>query len=367
MKFFKYIFLCSLLFPLSCGKQGKDTKDDPYKDYYDTRRDDDTRRGDSRRQSSGSCGDLTNRDDEISRLKRRSDKISAELEHRFDGGFYYDAYDGEECEESEACMEICDSFPFARRNRKKCHNSPRALVEKLEDGVFTLLNICEADSVDISPGLIAGMLDMDVDEMADLVEDKMSEGDLKSFLAWVAVNEDIAEVFLKEDRRSEIMEKAFKKLGKLQPEVENNEETGLNVGLIQSEDSFFHLSAYESNSAAFQIGYEVLKSVCSSKDCKMNLLCARDSQSRSRRSRIFGRSSNITECRTSSEQGRRARSSGFCYIHGAVSWNYLNELIEDRDIRDNDFVGEENEITVEKCNEYCDSRDRDNEKCTIVQ
>ena len=350
--------------------QGKDSKDDPYKDYYDTRKDDDSQRdNDYSRQSSGSCGDLANnRDEELRRLKRGSDEISAELEHRFDGGFYYDAYDGEECEESEACMGICDSFPFARKSKKKCYNSPRAFVEKLEDAVFTLLNICEADSVDISPGLMAGMLDMDVGEVAELVEDRMSEGDLKSFLAWVAVNEDIAEVFLKEDRRSEVMEKAFKKLGRFQPEANKAEETGLNVDLIQGEDSFFYLSALENNSAAFQIAYEVLTSACSSKDCKMNLLCARDVQSRSRRrSRVFGRSSNITECRTSSEQGRRGRSSGFCYVHGAASWSYLNELIEDREIRDNDFLGEENEITVEKCNEYCDSGDRDNEKCTIVQ
>lgn len=342
-KFFKSLFLCLVFLLLSCEKQ----VDDSYSNKKLSSKD---RKEDSR----GNLEEESRRDHELRRLKSKNIVISAELDHRFDGGYDYESYGGAECEDSDACMNICDEL-IPSRDRSRCYRSPRAFVEKLEDGFFTLLNISSVDSVDIRPGLIAGMLDINTDIISDLVEEEMSEGDLKSFLAWVAVNEDIAEVFLEEDRRSEIMKEAFKALGELQSSsVKKEEETGLNVGLIQDEDSFFYLAAVEGNSAAFQIAYKVLKSACRSRDCKMELLCARKLQTRSQ-SRIFGYQSKILNCRTSASQGRRMRSEAICYIHGAVSWSYLNELIEDRDIKDNDFQGEEKEITVERCNNYCGS------------
>ena len=311
----------------------------------------------------GNLEDQNRRSAELRRLKRSDRVIDSKLDHRFDGGFYYEGYDGKECKESEACIAICDS-QIPRKNRNRCYKSPRALVEKLEDGFFTLLNISEVKSVDINPGLIAGMLDINVDLVADLVEDQMSEGDLKSFLAWVAINEDIAEVFLAEDRRSEVMEKAFNALGGLQADARREAETGLNVGLVQNEDSFFYLAAIENNEAAFQIAYEVLESLCHSRDCKMNLLCAREVRTRSR-SRIFGYESSLLNCKTSASQGRRTRSEAICYVHGAASWSYLNELIEGEEIKDRDFEGIDNEITLERCNDYCG--DKDSDKCQRLQ
>lgn len=357
MKFLQCLFFCFVLLFLSCSGlgQGDNSLEDPYAGSPSTR----DRREDRR-------GDLTRpdrRDSEIRRLRGSDKIIEADLETRFDGGYYYEGFGGAECRDSDSCLSICES-QVPKKNRNRCERAPRALVESLEDGFFALLSISDLDSVDISPGLIAGMLDINVDLVADLVKDDMSEGDLKSFLAWVAVNEDIAEVFLEEDRRSEVMENAFEELGGLQNSAKREIETGLNVGLIQDEDTFFHLSALENNSAAFEIVYKILESECRSRECKLDQLCAREHQSRTR-SRVFGFESNLLKCRTSSEQGRRSRRNATCYVHGAASWSYLDDLIEEGEIRDRNFEGEDNQITVEVCNEYCG--DEDSGKCERIR
>ncbi len=322
----------------------------------------DARKGDSR----GDFNDEESRSRELNRLRGSGKQvIEAELESRFDGGYHYEGYGGEECRRSDACMAICDGGLIPNNTQKRCYRSPKNLVEDLEEGFFNLLNISEVDSVNISPGLLAGMLDMNLNMVADLVEDRMSEGDLKSFLAWVAVNESIAYVFLEEDKRSKIMEKAFKELGEHQEEANKKRETGLNLGLIHKEDSFFYLSAVKDNAYGFQIAYEVLESACSSKNCKIDLLCARETLT-GRRYRNLGYGATEFTCRTSAERRRRSRPTrdSICYIHGAAVWSYLTELIDERKIRDKDFKGENNAITVQTCNNYCGSRDSD--KCKRI-
>lgn len=351
----KILLFCFLAYLFSCVDPNSASQRNPEGDAVipkkerkvDTRRDLDTESG---------------RDAEIRRLKAGSRTIRSTLEDRYDGGFYYEGYGGTKCEESDACMAMCDS-QVDRKNQRKCYRMPRSLVEALEDGFFRLLNISNDEPVEINPGLIAGILDINEDLLTRRVEDQMSEGDLKSFLAWVALNEDIAEVFLKEDRRAEILEKAFEELGDFQTGVNEEVETGLNVGLIQNQDSFFALAALDDNSAAFQIAYKILKSACRSRDCKMNILCAREHQTR-RGSVIFGYESSILSCKTSASEGRRNRSNSICYVHGAATWSFINELIEDDDINDSHFRGEEDEITVERCNEYCG--DEDSEKCERI-
>ena len=319
---------------------------------------------DRQKDSRGDLNQEGNRTAELRRLKRADREIESVLEDRFDGGFYYEGYDGEDCKEDPACIDICESRKIPRSSRRRCYNSPKALIENLTDGFRTLVSISEVEEVNIEPGLLGGMLDLNVDLVVNLVEKKMSEGDLKSFLAWVAINEDIAEIFLKEDRRSKVMESAFEALGELQEDSRKDEKTGLNTGLIGNDDSFFYLSAREDNSAGFEVAFEVLDSVCSSRDCKMSLLCARELKTR-RRSRIFGHDSSLLDCNTSADQGRRSRREGICYIHGAVSWSYLTELIEDKDIRDRDFDGEDEEVTVDVCNKHCGKKD--DKKCERVQ
>ncbi len=375
MKFYKYIFYFSLFFLLSCERDQNRYNGDRYDDNPRDRRIDS--RGDFEYGSA--------RDRELSRLKTPSGYIEADIERRFDGGFYYETLDdGERCKDSASCKEICD-LKLSRSHRSRCYSAPRAVVIQLEDGIFTLLNISEVNSVDISPGLISGMINMRKQFIVDLIEDRMSEGDLKSFLAWIAVNRVIAEVFLEEDKRSQIVESTFETLGKLQSDSKLYAKTGLNVGLIQNEDSFFYLASVENNVAAFQIAYKVLRSVCKSKDCKMDVLCARE-EFNNRRSRIFGNlsrrslSSNsrtrdfnsLGRCKTSADQKQRASRASLCYIHGAAAWSFLEELIDyEKEIKDDDFTGQENAVSVEKCNDHCGgskiSGDTESDKCRRIQ
>ena len=352
MKGFKYFFVFFFLF--SCGP--KESEQDSSRARRLGRADD---RSERDRRS-------LDRSDELRRLRSdRSKFISSSLKNRYEGVPYGD-YGGEDCEESESCKQICDDL-ISYSRRRTCYNSPHKLIKEIESALFALIRISDVDSVPISASLLAGIFDIDEDLLHYLVKKNMSEGDLRSFLAWVAINEDISKVFLNEDRSSDILEEAFEKLAEFQDDVSRGKEleTALNVGLIADEDSFFFLSAVEDNSAGFEIAYKLLQSACrSSKDCKMTVLCSREAQS-SVRSRVFGYQTTDT-CRTSATQDRRrARRGGICYIHGSVAWGFLDELIEDRDIKDNDF--EDDPITVEQCNDYCgDERDKDSEKCKRI-
>ena len=302
------------------------------------------------------------RSEELRRLRSdRSKVVSATLKDRYEGVPYGD-YEGEDCKEDESCRLVCDDLiSYSRRNR--CYNSPKGLVEDLEEALFALIRISDVDSVPISANLLAGIFDIDESLMTYMVKEQMSEGDLKSFLAWVAINEDISRVFLNEDRSSDVLEEAFEKLAEAQEDVSRSKrlETGLNTGLIQEEDSFFYLASAEDNSAGFEIAYDLLQSACGSKDCKMTVLCARETFSSSR-SRVFAYQSAQT-CRTLSRQDRRSSRGGTCYVHGSVTWGFLEELIEERDIKDRDFT--DNPITVEQCNDFC-GNERTSEKCKRI-
>ena len=290
-------------------------------------------------------------------------RITSVLEKRYSGSFAsYADYDSEKCSEDSSCESLCDDL-FSSRYRSKCYRSPREFVEELEEGLFTLINITRVDSVDISPAFVNGVLNIDEGIFVNLIEDKMSEGGIKRFLMWVAENQDISQVFKEEDRTSKVLESAFKRLGELESESSKQKRlaTGLNAGLQDSEDTFLSLAVEEDNEYGFQIAYNLLRKSCSSKNCKLEVLCARESRYSSR-SRVFGSSS--AGCQTSTRQERRARSGGTCYVHGARVWSFLDELIEDDDINDKDF--EDNPIKVNTCNTFCGKEDSRNEKCSLV-
>ena len=306
--------------------------------------------------------DFLDRSTELRRLRNdRARVISATLEDRYEGVPYGD-YEGRDCEESESCKELCDDL-VSYSKRRKCYNSPEGLVKDLENALFDLIRISDPNSTPISVNLLAGIFDIDEDLLMYLVKEQMSEGDLRSFLAWVAINEDISKVFLNEDRSSDILKEAFEKLAEAQDGVTRGKrlETALNIGLIEDQDSFFYLASAEDNSAGFEIAYDLLQSTCSSKDCKMTVLCSRETLSSSR-SRVFGYQSTKT-CRTSVRQDRRANRGGTCYVHSSVTWGFLDELIEERDIKDSDF--KDKPLTVEQCNNFC-GNERTSVKCKRV-
>ena len=296
---------------------------------------------------------------ERERLRSHSeDVIDSILDRRGSGsGGVYDEYDGPECRESESCKEICDDF---RSSRSECYRQPESLVRDLKDGLFELINISEVDSVEVSPSLFYGMLELDKDLIEDLIEDHMSEGDLKSFLAWIAINEDIASVMERADRRMEVLETAFKELGKLQADSSQHVKTGLNMGLIGTDETFLFLASDTDNLVAFKMGHEILDDRCSSnKTCKLEMYCARMQRAQSRRRELR----DIYSCRTPEDSRRRSSSRGTtCYIHGSDVWSYLYELITDEDIRDSYF--ENSVINVERCKSVCGNKN--STKCKVI-
>ena len=197
----------------------------------------------------------------------------------------------------------------------------------------------------------------------------MGEGDLKSFLAWVALNEDIAEVLDKKDGSANILEEAFQQLGKHQEGVTKRYEyAGINTGLIKSDDTFLYLASDEENEKAFIMAYDILSSSpCNNIDCQEQILCARETRSRSRNARrYFGNTRGISICRTSSEKNRRSSSrSGSCYVHGSIVWSYLFELIEDREIRGAPDTLKAKPLGIERCNKVCGNSSSDT--CDLVE
>ena len=295
---------------------------------------------------------------ERNRLTRDSEEIvDSFLEGRDSSGSSgsYEDYDGPECRESEECKAICADL---KSSRSRCHRQPESLVRDIKAGLFELISISEVDSVEISPALFFGILDMDKDLVTDLIEDQMSEGDLKSFLAWIAINEDIASALKRADRSMEVLEKAFEELGKLQTDSTRHIRSGLNTGLIATDDTFFYLSSDTANETAFIMAHEILEDRCSGKACKMEMYCARNKRTRSGNRHLR----DAFSCRAPENSRRRSSRESLCYIHGSDVWSYLYELITDDDIRDSDLSGFV--INVDKCKRACG--DKNSKKCPVV-
>ena len=346
MQIFKYVLVCLFLF--SCTPKDADRQRD-----YNSDRDFDRRnsRRDSRDQADYRSGALR-------RLRVSSDPVVVRsfIDRRYSNPSYN--YDGDDCEERRSCKDICDES-FSRSSRGRCYRAPAELIENLETDIIKLISISDLDSVDISPAFVEAILDFDEDLVLDLIRENMSEGDLKTFLAWIAVNENISKAFLNENSDN-VLERAFKELNEFQTDS-RREETVFNIGLIDENDTFLSLASDENNEDGFVLGYEVLDRICSNRNCKLEVLCARESESNSR-SRIFGYSFRSNPfCKTSTRGSRRHRRGNSCYIHGSNVWSFLDELIDEEEIRDSDF--DENPITVNACNSFCGEDRSSNTKC----
>lgn len=348
MKFYKLVFVCVFLF--SCSP--KDIQDEDNGRVRSAARV--TDRGSDR-------GDY--RSSELRRLKNSSNPvIRSFLESRYSNPSH--GYRGDDCEEISACLDICENR-FSSRLGRKCEKAPAEFIENLEEDLFKLINISDLDEVDISPAFISSILDFDEDLLSDLIKDNMSEGDLKTFLAWIAVNEKVSEAFESDRRSKDILKEAFEKLGEFN-KGGRELETAFNIGLITEDDTFLSLASDEANEEGFSLAYEVLDDSCFNRDCKLYVLCSREKQTNSR-SRIFGVSRrNSSSCKTSTRTDGRARPGETCYIQGSNVWSFLEELIYERDIKDSDFDEEEEVVTVRECNEFCGSVRESNTKCSRI-
>ena len=220
----KYFLLLFIFIPLSCSKD--DGTPTPPRDRDDrvTVRDRDP------------VTPVRDREQERQRLKRNI-ILESTVDRRYSGVDRFDYSGGRACEDYVDCEKVCDSI--MGRGSSRCYRLDRDLVYDIKDALLTLRNINEVDSVNIDAYTFGAILNTDKGVIEDLVEDKMSEGDLKSFLAWVAINDDIAETLANEDRKGGIIKSAFEELGRYQQDSKNDEESGFNTGLIGEDDTFF--------------------------------------------------------------------------------------------------------------------------------
>lgn len=277
-------------------------------------------------------------------------------------------YRGEdECSDDSQCVRKCDMITDSSSERKRCEKLPLYVVEDLENGIISLRNIEDASSVDISPDLLIDMLDLGYKFLQELIEKDMSEGDIKTFLAWVAVNEDISEVFAKQDRGNKIIETAVEELA---DKYDYENEDVLKMSLLGTDDTFFHLAADENNEYGFGIAYDILKEECGSNiNCKKEVICAREYRQRSSNHALRSASRRTSLCRTSSSTSSRSSlyyRNSTCYIQGDLVWSYLNELLDDDEDDGNvaDKVFDNTTFNVNECNKFCGSENTKNEgKC----
>lgn len=296
------------------------------------------------------------REKEIERLTNKKDfVILTEIDDRYEGGIFdLENYDSPPCEEIEGCTEICLRLVSSSR-RNRCKKKPYKLIEAIEQGVINLLDIADLDSVNVSPGLFQAMLEIDDNIIPSLIkQESMSVGDLRSFLAWVALSKDITQVLSREDRSHDTLKDAFDRLGELQKSSQRDLITGFNTGLIGKEDTFLFLATKNDNEEAFIIGHKIIeRDICSTKDCKLKVYCARE---RARGKRRHERINVNYSCRSPGKK-RRYRQSDICYVHGEAVWSYLYNLIEEEEIKSPDL--QDAMIETEKCNSICGDEDSD--------
>ncbi|MGI9549107.1 MAG: hypothetical protein ACR2M7_03935 [Bdellovibrionales bacterium] len=378
IKLFKYFFLATFFFLLSCLNDFNSLNELPSEDRVTTtaasseeEEDEEEIEEDVDEDEEDDAKDRTDDLRERERNRLKSDfSLRAKVDSRYSSGGSSSFKGDDTCKEFSACADLCDKI--IEGSKSKCLGFDFSIVEDMEDVLFTIRDIEDADRVSIDPYIFEALLDAGKSTIEDLVEDDMGEGDLKSFLAWVALNEEISEVLDKKDTSGKILEKAFYRLGKFQDGTEsgvgNYQQIGLSTGLITDDDTFLYLATDSDNEEGMIMGYDIVKSKgCRGDVCIKKVLCARENRTRSRSSyRYFGNIRGVSVCRTSaSNRSRSSLRSSSCYVHGSAVWSFLYDLIDEKKIKSVPDELKAAPLSVDKCNasDVCGKNLKKNSPC----
>ena len=390
--FFRIVTYIVIFFLVGClpkqsgepSRDGDVQEETVKKDIREDKKEDREEREDREDRTTRSTSDNSRGDAPSGRsLRKNSDALSSRVSDRHSSGSRGRYSSDDRCEDYPECENICRYIAQSSSQRGRCERLSYNLVEDMDAALRDFKTAADANSIAVHPDALRALLDLSDDIILDLVEDQMSLGDLKIFLAWVAISEDIAEVFKDEDRKNEILHAGFERLIKETGLTASDERKhAMTVSLISQDDTFLSLAAEESNEEAFGIAYEFLQDNCKRfgsrsgrRDCKQEVLCAREYRS----SRSYRTRSSGNVCRTSTTSNRRSGRSvftrGTCYIQGSLVWSYLEELIDDPDddgdVSDRDFVsnfwsGKAFGINVDYCNKFCGHTNSSNRgRCNI--
>ena len=285
------------------------------------------------------------------RLRGKEDSpIRSTSDNNYYGRFISGDYEGPNCkdikrdsekqEEYKECAARCERV--YRNQSSKCEKLPIDLISKL-DQLFSEMEYIKAGedylTREVNEWDFGVMIDIDTTPVIKLIKG-WSQRELGAFLLWVAKTQSVALAITKNDKESEILNASFRKLG----EGRNSQiEYGIGENLEGSGGyTFLRVASREKNPSAFIALHNLLKSICSTKNCKLKVYCSRKE--------FKNQLSRRNQCYYASDQ-RFSRSS-HCYINGPNVWNDWEEINRDGDFYDSQFTRTD-KINEEVCDTLC--------------
>ena len=275
--------------------------------------------------------------------------IRANIDDDYYGRYNASDYDGPDCEdlkrdsekrtEYDECTNTCEKL--YKSESDKCENLPIDLISKLDQLFTEMENIRQGEDYlnrEVNEWDFGVMVDIDTTPALKLIKD-WSQREVGEFLRWTAKTNSIALAIRHHDKESKILDAAFKKLGEGNASIEY----GIGENLEGAGQTFLGIASNDKNPSAFIALHNLLKSICSSKNCKLKVYCSREE--------FDNQLSRRNQCHYASDQ--RFSRSRHCYIHGPNVWNYWEEVNKEGDFYDSDFSRDER-LNEETCDNLCD-------------
>ena len=126
-------------------------------------------------------------------------------------------YSGRACEdltgrEQDDCEDICkEIYSGDRGARRECEELEIDLIEDLEEVYELLEDANDDDFASIDPELFDTYLNIGISGLEEIIEDYSSK-DAEEFLYWLIEDEEIGEIFRKEDDDYQALENVFEQL-----------------------------------------------------------------------------------------------------------------------------------------------------------
>ncbi len=250
----------------------------------------------------------------------------------------------EQPEEYAKCRASCKIMYSSQRS--KCEKLPIDLITKLSE-LFDRMKYIRAgdDQLSRSAGPLdfGVMIDIHPQPILNLIKG-WSDREVTEFLIWTAKTGSTAEALRQHDQKdSVILKSAFKRAG-----GGATAEPGMASNLQGQGNTFLTIAEKEKNISAFVAFHNVVKNICSRKNCKLYIYCAREEYDRS----------NIRTRRTSCHYSTTTRPGvvrvNHCYAHGPNVWNYWETINKDRKFYDSHFTANA-KISEAECDKICTS------------
>ena len=236
-------------------------------------------------------------------------------------------YDGDKCsnlrrddeDRYDECTDQCKEM--YRSDINVCRSLPVDLIDDLYE-LFRDMQRIEDPDQNINAQAFCVMIDRGLQPILTLIG-RWSKREAGDFLTMVAESSYLSAALRQHDKESEILEKAFAKLG-------GNVSKGVTLNLYGTDSTFLSIAEDQEpkNDHAFVIFHNVLSDVCrKDKDCIKKNYCIREEYENNLRNR--------NTC-FYQKNTRGFSRSNHCYIHGPDVWSHLESLNDSREFK---FVG----------------------------